>query len=285
MKSDLHLHTTASDGTKSPSAIVEWAAERGLELIAVTDHDTVSGVEEAREKADALGVRFVAGIEISAYSNSEIHILGYNVDYRNKDFLKQVEGIKDMRRARNLLIGEKLAALGITPDVDFGADGVGRMNIARQLLKEGYVGDIQEAFDRYLGPKGRAYASTRRTSPLEAVKLISSFGGIAVLAHPKKYLQDRTLDMLITGLKPFGLKGIETFYPKHTAEDVAALTKTAEKYKLTVTGGSDYHGEEDKRFVCELPDSTLRALGVLPKIADRPHKPNGNRSGRRPPQK
>lgn len=262
MKADLHLHTTASDGIKTPSEVVARAAERGLELIAVTDHDTVSGVEEAAEAAKAAGILLVAGIEISAYSNSEIHVLGYNVDFRNPAFTERIAEIKNMRKARNVVIGQKLKALGVAPDIDFEADGMGRMVIAREMLKAGYVSDIQEAFDRYLGPKGRAYANTRRTSPLAAVKLITEFGGMATLAHPKKYLQERTLDMLVTGLKPFGLKGIEVYYPKHTADDVAALVKIADKYGLCPTGGSDYHGEEDRRFSCDLPAKTLRALDI-----------------------
>lgn len=262
MRADLHLHTTASDGLKTPTEIVGWAKDSGLELIAVTDHDTVAGVAEAAECAREVGLAFSAGIEISAHSNSEIHVLGYDMDYTNPDFLAEVEKIKDMRKSRNAVIEQKLKLCGVSLDIEFCADGVGRMNIARELLRAGYVSDIQEAFDKYLGPKGAAYAETRRTSPLEAVKLISAFGGKAVLAHPKKYLAEKTLDMLLSGLKPFGLKGLEVYYPKHTADDIATLMAAARRYGLFLTGGSDYHGEEDKRFFCELPPATLKALGV-----------------------
>ena len=213
MRADLHIHTSASDGLKTPREAAEHMHGLGVELISVTDHDTVSGLDEAAEECRALGVRFVPGIEISAHSNSEIHILGYNIDYKNPDFCEQIAKVKDMRRARNLLIGEKLAGCGVELGIDFSSDGLGRMNIARLMVEKGYAKDVQDAFNRYLGPNGKAYSDVRRTSPLEAVKLIAAFGGVPVLAHPKKYLQQKTLRLLVEGLRPFGLKGIEVYYP------------------------------------------------------------------------
>ena len=207
MRADLHIHTSASDGLKTPREAAEHMHGLGVELISVTDHDTVSGLDEAAEECRALGVHFVPGIEISAHSNSEIHILGYNIDYKNPDFCEQIAKVKDMRRARNLLIGEKLAGYGVELGIDFSSDGLGRMNIARLMVEKGYAKDVQDAFNRYLGPNGKAYSDVRRTSPLEAVKLIAAFGGVPVLAHPKKYLQQKTLRLLVEGLKPFGLKG------------------------------------------------------------------------------
>ena len=166
-----------------------------------------------------------------------------------------------MRRERNLLIGGKLSACGVELGIDFGADGLGRMNIARAMVEQGFAKDVQDAFNRYLGPGGRAYADTRRTSPLEAVKLISAFGGLPVLAHPKKYLQQKTLNLLIEGLKPFGLKGLETYYPTHSKEDTETLIAVADRYGLIRTGGSDYHGEDDKPLDYRPSSRTLKALG------------------------
>ena len=262
MKADLHVHTSASDGLLAPAEVARHMRELGVGLLSVTDHDTVGGLAEAEEACRSLGIRFVAGIEISAHSVSEIHVLGYNIDYKNPVFCEEIAKIKDMRRARNIEVGRKLAALGVELDIDFAADGLGRMNIARIMVEKGFAKDIQDAFNRFLGPNGKAYSDTRRTSPLEAVKLIAAFGGVPVLAHPKKYLQQKTLRLLVEGLKPFGLKGIETYYPTHSKEDVDAICAVADRYGLVKTGGSDYHGEEDKPLDYHPSSATLRALGV-----------------------
>lgn len=262
MKADLHLHTSASDGALSPAETVAHIASLGAELIAVTDHDTVDGLDEAAAAARDAGVKFVPGIEISARSNGEIHILGYDIDYKNPLFVQKLQAVKEQRRLRNIAIGERLAALGVAPEMDFEAKGVGRKNIAAAMVAEGKVASVQEAFDRYLGQQGAAYVAAERITPLAAVGLIAEFGGVPVLAHPKKYLLARTLGLLTSGLSPFGLAGIEVFYPGHTAADIAALTAEARRMGLVVTGGSDYHGDEEKNFVCSLPPDTLRALGV-----------------------
>lgn len=177
-------------------------------------------------------------------------------------FREEIAKVKEMRRTRNIEVGAKLSALGVELGIDFAADGLGRMNIARLMVEKGYAKDVQDAFNRFLGPGGKAYSDTRRTSPLEAVKLISAFGGLPVLAHPKKYLQQKTLRLLVEGLKPFGLKGIETYYPTHSKEDTDAIAAVADRYGLVRTGGSDYHGEEDKPLDYHPSPATLRALGV-----------------------
>ena len=262
MISDLHLHTTASDGKLTPAEIVHWAKDSGLEVIAVTDHDTVDGTQEAEEEAKRLDVRFVRGIEISTYAVSEVHILGYNIDYKNADFLSALENVKQMRVARNIAIGAKLANLGIKLDMDFGGNGVGRMNIAREMVREGVCQDVNEAFDKYLTVGAKAYCSVRRVTPIEAVKLIEGCGGFASIAHPKKYLLDGRLEMLISGLKPIGLKGLEVYYPGHSDKDIAQLLGLCKRYGLLPTGGSDYHGDEDKNFKCQLDARTAKALHV-----------------------
>ncbi|MDE6303167.1 MAG: PHP domain-containing protein, partial [Clostridia bacterium] len=239
MISDLHLHTTASDGKLSPTEIVRWAKDGGLDVIAVTDHDTVDGIEEAEEEAKRLGIRFVRGIEISAYAVSEVHILGYNIDHKNADFLSALESVKQMRITRNAAIGAKLANLGIKLDMDFEGKGVGRMNIAREMVREGVCHDVNEAFEKYLSVGAKAYCAVRRVTPIEAVKLIESCGGFASVAHPKKYLLDGRLEMLISGLKPHGLKGLEVYYPGHSDKDIAQLLGLCKRYGLLPTGGSD----------------------------------------------
>lgn len=262
MKADLHLHTTASDGALSPRDTVFRIADLGAELVAVTDHDTVDGLDEAAEAARERGVKFVSGIEISARVTSEVHVLGYNIDYKNPDFAQRLEEIKAMRITRNLMIGERLAALGVAPDMDFGARGLGRKNIADAMLAAGTVASVQDAFDRYLGAKGTAYVEAKRVSPLAAVTLIRDFGGVAVLAHPRKYVYEKTLQPLVEGLKGYGLAGLEVYYYGYGPEDVAALEGAARRYGLIATGGSDYHGDEDRNFLFEPSPRVLRALGV-----------------------
>jgi len=259
---DLHIHTTASDGSMTPAKVVEWAKKGGLDVMAITDHDTVAGLEEGKEKAEGLGIKFVPGIELSTFSVCEIHILGYNIPYENKDFLAALDGVQNQRIERNKLIGNKLKSFGIDLGIDFSAKGLGRMNMAREMVAKGYAKDVTEAFDKWLGTSGKAYAEAKRLSPIDAVKLIKEYGGFASIAHPKKYLLDGRLDMLVEGLKRFGLDGLEVNYPSHTDKDRQDLQNLCKKYRLLETGGSDFHGDEDKDFTFELSPFTRRALHI-----------------------
>lgn len=262
MKADLHIHTTNSDGSLSPSEIVQWAKNKGLDVIAITDHDSTKGLDEGREEAQKAGLKFVGGIELSTFSICEIHILGYNIDYKNPDFAQKLQEVQNMRIDRNIRIGQKLKALGIDIDIDFTAQGVGRMNMARKMVEKGYCHSINEAFDRYLKVGGKAYCEAKRLTPIEAVKLIKEFGGFASVAHPKKYLLDKRLDILLGGLKQFGLDGIELNYPSHNEQDMKMFEALMNKHHLLPTGGSDFHGDEDKNFVYDLDMRTARRLGV-----------------------
>lgn len=262
IKADLHLHSTASDGSKTPTQVVEWAKETGLNVIAVTDHDSVSGVDEAKAAGEKLGIKVLTGIEISTFSNQEIHILGYNFDYKNPEFLQELEKVKNSRKLRNAVIKQKLMDRGIDLDMDVTADGVGRLHLAKRLIEMGLAKDINDAFERYLGPTGCVYTEVKRTAPVEAVKLIKRFGGISSIAHPKKYLLDKKLELLIGGLAEFGLGGIETYYPSHNDYDKKDLMSIANKYNLILTGGSDFHGDEDKHFQVDLPERTAKALNI-----------------------
>lgn len=262
MKADLHVHTTRSDGSLSPREVVRWAKSKGLDVMAITDHDSVAGLDEGRDEARKLGIKFVGGIEFSTYSICEIHILGYNIDCKNLDFVQDLQNVQNMRKERNVCIGKKLEDLGIDLDIDFSADGLGRMNMARQMVKQGYCHDINDAFDRYLKPGAKAYCEAKRLTPVEAVKLIKKYGGFASVAHPKKYLLDKRLDILLGGLKQFGLDGMELNYPSHNEQDRKNFSALMEKYRLLPTGGSDFHGDEDKNFVYDLDPRTARRLMI-----------------------
>lgn len=186
MKADLHIHTTKSDGSETPIEVVHWARNKGLDVMAITDHDSVDGLDEGRKEAEKLGIKFVDGIELSTFSTCEIHVLGYNIDYKNPDFVQELRAVKDMRKDRNKRIAQKLQTLGIDIDIDFDSDGVGRMNMARAMVKAGYCKDTSEAFDKYLGVGAKAYCECRRLTPVEAVKLVKKYGGFASVAHPQK---------------------------------------------------------------------------------------------------
>ncbi len=241
---DLHLHSTASDGKLSPKDLVMWAHEKGLNCIALTDHDTTAGIEEAKATAKKLNITCLAGIELSTKAKCEVHILGYNIDYKNKEFVEELEKIKQSRIERNKLLKNKLESLKIFLNIDETAYGVGRMHFARKMVEKDICQNTNEAFDKFLGTNGQAYVSSIRLKPLEAVKLISKFGGTPVLAHPKKFLQDGSLELFLNGLVPYGLKGLECYYPSHNETDVKTLLAMAKKHGLIATGGSDFHGDE-----------------------------------------
>jgi predicted metal-dependent phosphoesterase TrpH len=241
---DLHLHSSASDGILSPKEVVRWAALNNLKIISLTDHDTVDGLNDAREECQRLGVAFVSGIELSAYSTDEIHILGYGIDYENDEFIERLSAVKAQRAQRNAELKDKLAQLGVHVDVDPMEKGAGRMNFARDMVKKGISRTPAHAFEQYLGKGGLAYTPSKRLKPFEAVELIRDFNGLPVLAHPKRFIQDKNLLDIIEGLIPHGLLGVEVYYPSHSAADIAELKRLAKSKNLIATGGSDYHGEE-----------------------------------------
>ncbi len=247
---DLHIHSTASDGSFTPEGVVRLAKERGLAAIALTDHDTIDGVAEAAAAGEALGVEVIAGVEISArFPGGSMHILGYFVDYHSGLLDARLAVLKKSRADRNPQIIAKLNALGAKITMAqvarlSGGGQVGRPHIARALLEHGYVRDIQEAFDRYLRNGGPAHVSKFRFPQDEAINMIREAQGIPVLAHPftlslgsayalKNQMQD---------LKKLGLAGLEVYYPEHTPEQEARYLKLARELDLLITGGSDFHG-------------------------------------------
>lgn len=270
MKLDLHLHSTASDGSDSPTRLVEIAAQKGMDVIALTDHDTTGGVKEASEAGKKAGVRVLRGVELSAFSSYEVHVLGYNIDVDNAAFAQKLSDLRQKRIDRAQMILHKLASFNIKLDMDellaAGGGSVGRPHIAQLLLKGGYVTSVQDAFERYLGKTGAAFVPSRRLTPLEAVKAIKEAGGLAVLAHPLVFVTKGVIDDLICGLKDYGLDGIEANYPSHTPQVTALLYELARKYRLIATGGTDYHGKirpVEMGSVTWTPDAfTRRALGI-----------------------
>lgn len=252
---DLHLHTTASDGVLSPSEIVRYAREQGLQAVAITDHDTIDGNAEALDEGAKSGLEVISGVEISAqFDLGSMHILGFFIDIGNTALKERLSLLQETRAQRNPKMVEKLRELGVELSYDeilhaSGGGQVGRPHFAQVLLRKGYVNTVQEAFDRYLGKGAPAYVNKFRFDPEEAMKLIREAGGIPVLAHPftLHIPSPHQLDALFGELVPLGLMGIEVFYPEHTKDQISLYKGLAQKHDLLVTGGSDYHGiEADK---------------------------------------
>lgn len=249
---DLHTHTLASDGTQSPSENVRLAAAAGLNAVAITDHDTVAGVEEALEAGLRYDITVVPGVEISTVAGgADIHVLGYFIDYKNRKLLDRLAELRKVRDRRNEMMLERLNELGLHISMDDvlaslkaskkAEETIGRPHIADALVRKGYVASMAEAFDRYLGKDGAAYVNPPRIEPKTAIQWITEAGGIPVLAHPGLYDQDELIDVLVK----HGLKGLEVYHSDHTPEQEAHYLAVAEANGLIVTAGSDFHGERN----------------------------------------
>lgn len=249
---DLHVHTTASDGTLTPKQVVALAKESGLAAIAITDHDTVAGLREALEAGDDQQLHVIPGVEISVnHGKNQLHLLGYYIDPHNDILLDCLEHLQMYRRERNPEIVEKLRDLGFEVSLEevtalAGGEIVGRPHFASLLVNKGYVADKQQAFNLYLANGQPAYVPKERLTPAEGINIIKAAGGVAVLAHPGQLeeLKDKTLlQQLINKLKQEGLQGIEAYYTEHAPETTELLLQIARAENLLVTGGSDFHGD------------------------------------------
>jgi len=243
---DLHLHSTASDGRFSPVEIVAMAAERGLRVIALTDHDTVGGVTPALEAARAFpNLKIIPAVELSTdVPRGEAHVLGYFIDYTAPEFKATLDRFRNSRIGRAQGMVAKLKDLGIPIEwqrvQEIAADSsIGRPHIARAMLEKGYITSFKEAFTKYISRDGPAYVEREKVTPSEAVELILKASGLPVLAHPFTVGDAETM---IIELKGAGLVGIEAYYNSYSADDINTLTGWASKHNLIATGGSDFHG-------------------------------------------
>lgn len=255
---DLHIHSTASDGTLTPTEIVQSAlkstkSEKDPIVIALTDHDTVAGVSEFLKEAKKNKERVTAipGVEISTnYHGVEIHILGYNVDPENKELLEQLKICRESRDGRNEKIIARLQAEGfqitmedIKPEDP--NETIARPHIAKQLMKKKYVSSVKEAFDKYLAEGRSCYVERIMPTPQEAIALIRNSGGIPVLAHLMYYkkLNAAEKEVLVSELKEAGLEGIEAYYNTYTPVEEEYVSSLAKQNALLLTGGTDFHGQ------------------------------------------
>ena len=245
-RGDFHLHSTASDGTLPPAEVVALAASQGVEVMALTDHDTTAGVAEAQAAGAAHGVEVIAGIEISTdlAEGGDAHLLGYFADAADEALQAQLERYRTGRAERGREILRKLEGLGFPLAWErvtaiAGRAAVGRPHVARAMVEAGYIDNVSLAFDHYLFTGGPADAPRKKLPPAEAVALIRDAGGVAVLAHPR-YLPDPPA--AIAMLAAAGLHGIEVYYKDHGPEEIARFGELAATHHLVPTGGSDYHG-------------------------------------------
>lgn len=243
---DLHMHSTASDGSRSPGEVIRAAARARLAAIALTDHDTVAGLPEAQRAGEELGVRVIAGVELSAVEgDTETHLLGLHL--RDTAVLERaLAGLREMRERRARRIVEQLHAIGVHITMEAvlaqAADGaVGRPHVARALIAEGWAVDSRDAFDRYLGAGRPAYVPKEQLGMREAIGMIHDAGGLAVLAHPAASGTRERLSVL----RDQGLDGVEVKHPSHSAADTARLAALARELDLVPSGGSDWHGASE----------------------------------------
>ena len=244
---DLHMHTTASDGLYSPTELMHRVQEAGLRTVALTDHDTTNGIEEAARTAQALNIEFIPGIELNSdVSGGEVHILGYYLEYQRPAFQATIKVLRDARVRRGERMVELLNQEGIAITWErvreIAQGSVGRPHIAQALKEAGYVQSISEAFDKYIGNRSPAYVPRYKLTPEEAVRLIVSANGLPVIAHPITLPGLDTLHTWLPGLKAAGLVGLETYYGPYTQQDEQALLALAHEYTLIPTGGTDFHG-------------------------------------------
>lgn len=255
MEVDLHIHSTASDGTCSPKEIIEMAARKKLRAIALTDHDNVDGLKEAEIYADIHKIELVNGIEFSCTSEgNEVHILGYFLNLKDKIFMERMKNLLESRQKRNEKIIEKLNKNGIMisiDDVKSETTGklLGRVHFANTLIKKGYCSSIDEAFEKYLAKGALAYEPRINCPPEVVVKYLKENGAFAALAHPKFISNDDNFTLnLITKLKKNGLDGLEVNYSSFTSDDKKKYKSWAKKFNLIITGGSDFHGDNRKHL-------------------------------------
>lgn len=265
MRIDLHTHTNKSDGILSPEKLINLAKERDISTIAITDHDSVNALEEAIEIGNSLGIRVIAGVELSTdIDERDVHILGLFLDHKNEDLLKYLSFFREERLYRAKRIVKKLNLLGHNISLDdvmkfAQSSAIGRPHIAYAMMDLGIVSNFYEAFEKYIGDNGPAYERKIHVSPKSALKIISDAGGLSFVAHPG-YINENILTALIKA----GVDGIEVIHPAHNDYQVRFYRGIVHQYCLLECGGSDFHGgnknDSENLGKCYISQSSLDAM-------------------------
>lgn len=275
---DLHLHTTLSDGRLTPEQLVKLTVQRGLRVIAITDHDSTEGIEASLKAAKAFPqLKVIAGIELSTdIPRNEVHLLGYFINYHSPEFQRTLVQFRNSREDRGRRMVEKLANLGIHVSWErvkelSGGGAIGRPHIAQAMVEKGYVNLPQEAFSLYIGRNGPAYVEREKNTPVEAVALLRQVGGLPVLAHPRE-VDER--EKIIPELKEAGLVGMEVYYGNYPPDQVEYLLGLSKRWGLIPCGGSDYHalgtpGEPEPGMVGPPMESVEALLALAEKRGQR----------------
>lgn len=264
-EADLHIHSTASDGTLTPTEVVEIAAQLSLRAVSLCDHDTVGGIEEAMAAGERRGVEVVPGVEINTdVGPLEIHILGYFIDWRSDRLRAKLEELREARVTRGKRMVQKLRGLGMSVEFDrvmeiAGSASVGRPHVARVICEAGFADSVNSAFGKYLVRGAPAFVERYRLSPQDAIGLIISAGGVAGLAHPAKIRRDDLIPLFIK----FGLRAIEVYHGDASSDVSDRYIAIARQYDFIPTGGSDAHGFDTSR------PNTIGTVGVSYDIVER----------------
>ncbi len=282
---DLHTHSKHSDGTLSPTELVELAAAEGLCALALTDHDTTSGVEEAADTGARVGVEVIPGCEVSTnYEGRSVHVLAHGVPTGTPEFESFLEGVRASRVERNALMLERLAELDCPlsmDEVESHAEGriIARPHFAKAMIARGYVPDFRAAFDRYLKDGGPAYVVVDRTPSTAAVAAIRAAGGVATVAHPRQIAleSDKAWNEFFGALVDAGLAGIEVGHPSHKPRHRAFFGALADRFDLVPTGGSDFHGANKARIRIGVGNGTIDVrYETWERLAARRTEPRGS---------
>lgn len=246
---DLHVHSTASDGTCSPSELVTLAKESGLEAFALTDHDSIDGIKEALAAGEKIGLEVIPGVELSCnYNEEEIHIVGLYIDYEDPEFVEHLKNFQDLRDNRNIKMAERLCEEGFDITADalhemFPDAVITRAHVAKYLVATGQVKELSIVFDKYIGNGCKCFVDRPKVHPADAIKMIHRIGGVAILAHPCLCKMDRKeVYAMIEELSLAGLDGIEAIYSCNMGSDEKDFTELSKKHGLFISGGSDFHG-------------------------------------------
>ncbi len=270
-RTDLHTHSTFSDGVLSPTDLIDLAYRRGVRIMALTDHDTIEGLPEAfAATARYPDLTLIPGVELSTdVPGNEVHVVGHFIDWQDQDFQRRLQHMRQSRLGRARKMVDKLASLGKPISWErvqaFASEGaVGRPHVARALVEAGHVATFNEAFDLYINRNGPAYVERERLTPTEAVEMIVAVRGLPTLAHPRELGQ---LDELLSQLKTVGLIGMEVYYQDYSLEEVERLLVVANRFALIPLGGSDYHGlggpQQREPGDIPLPDEPVQRLLAL----------------------
>ena len=274
---DLHTHSLASDGSESPVALVRKAAAKGLTAIALTDHDTLAGLEEAEDEATRAGIEFIRGIELAVQDEfGELHLLGLFMPPLSEHMHAAMEVLQRNRLARNQAMLDVLAAMGMPMTMDevrehSGKVAIGRPHIALAMLSKGYVPSRKEAFERYIGWKGTAFIPRVLLSPAEGVRLLREQGATVALAHPclSRNMTASRLDAILAEFRGYGLEAVEAYHSAHDPDQTRLCVKLADKHGLLLTGGSDYHGSNKDGVALGTGSGRLRVpYEVLEKLRE-----------------